>query len=112
MFVIINYFCMMKILTLMLSLYVMLLNSMACADTVGFSADHDVTVTEYNYNAHVEFCGDQCSPFCACVCCVGCTSPPKVVAQPITADFTTTQFFYLDDHFQTAKYLLLQPPRA
>ena len=90
----------------------MLLSSMACADTYRFSSDDNVSYTEYNYNAHVEFCGDQCSPFCSCACCVGFTSTPRMVVMPITNDVAKIPFFYLDEHFKASKYSFLQPPRA
>ncbi|WP_431844516.1 DUF6660 family protein [Pedobacter immunditicola] len=100
----------MKIFTLILSMYVMLLTSVACADEYRFSQNENLAIT--SYDIHVEFCGDQCSPFCSCACCVGFTNSARIVVQPVTKHVVKTPFFYLDKHFQASKHSFLQPPRA
>ncbi|WP_442952245.1 DUF6660 family protein [Pedobacter sp. CAN_A7] len=110
MFVTVNYICEMKILSIVFSIYVMLLTGVACADELRFSDNDNAEIA--SYNIHVEFCGDHCSPFCACACCVGFTNAPGIIVQPITKHVVQTSFFYLDEHFKASKYSFLQPPRA
>ncbi len=58
----------MKFLTVILSIYVMILTFMPCADTQIADADCHSTVQQDQGGEHSEDI-EICSPFCFCACC-------------------------------------------
>lgn len=60
----------MKLLTFILSIYVLLLSTVSCTDDVESHNEGDkieISVNTDDHN-HSENC-DFCSPFCSCACC-------------------------------------------
>jgi len=59
-----------KWLNIILSIYLVALASMPCADMNENSAAHDAIAHESNHGGHShDKDNDLCSPFCACNCC-------------------------------------------
>ena len=61
----------MRFITFILSIYVLALSVVSCADDIESHSDGDkveVSVSQDEHN-HSENCTDFCSPFCSCACC-------------------------------------------
>ncbi|KIO51698.1 DUF6660 family protein [Flavobacterium hibernum] len=59
----------MKWITIILSIYLMALSNMPCADMEVNSAAHKVAEFSSELNHTHDKSNDLCSPFCACNCC-------------------------------------------
>lgn len=61
----------MRFITFILSIYVLALSVVSCADDIESHSDGnkvEVSVSQDEHN-HSENCTDFCSPFCTCACC-------------------------------------------
>ncbi|WP_428229343.1 DUF6660 family protein [Flavobacterium sp.] len=73
----------MKWITIILSLYLMALSNMPCADLEVGSASHKMSQFSSDANHSHDKQNDLCSPFCACNCCGA-----QVLSYQLTPAFT------------------------
>lgn len=67
----------MKIITLILSVFILSISAMTCGDTIA-SASHNESYNhiENKTHNHSQETKDSCTPFCTCQCCgISITSP-------------------------------------
>ena len=67
----------MKIITLILSVFILSISAMTCGDTIA-SASHNESYNhiENQTHNHSQETKDSCTPFCTCQCCgISITSP-------------------------------------
>jgi uncharacterized protein DUF6660 len=107
------YLCNVKIITIILSFYILALNVLPCNDTtvdvnnsqteVVFSLDWD-----HNHNA-----SDLCPPFCSCHCChVHTIDFGSSNFTSINPGIYSEIFAYSDSPGEELTFSLFQPPRA
>ncbi|HXI01165.1 MAG TPA: DUF6660 family protein [Sphingobacteriaceae bacterium] len=101
----------MKILTILLSIYVMLLTGVSCPDEMEFSKDQYSTVqTHTTDQGHCP--GDVCSPFCSCACSVAFTKVSTVKIQRITHEPGALNSYYQQKAYSSETCPPFLPPRA
>lgn len=101
----------MRILTFILSLYVILLTGVACPDTMETSVDQASIIQAADVgNSNCE--GDLCSPFCSCTCCVGFSKPSTLKVNTVIPEQILARIPYKQKSYTSERYPLLQPPRV
>ena len=101
----------MKILTLILSMYVMLLTGVSCPDTMKSSVTKSTIVKALD-SSDSDCQGDLCSPFCSCTCCVGFSKPNSVKVETIIPEVILAGIPYQQKSYTSESYPLFQPPRV
>ncbi|WP_394355031.1 DUF6660 family protein [Maribacter aquimaris] len=103
----------MKIITLILSFYILGLNVLPCTDT---RAEFDDTQIEAAFSLdldHSHSAFDLCPPFCSCHCCHVHTIDFGATAfTPIPNPISKENFSHFESISDGVVFLLLQPPRA
>lgn len=99
----------MKIFSVILSLYILVLSGIKCHDAPAFNKhDHSTELAQENEKDHI----DTCSPFCTCDCCAA-----PVIYQQYSINFTCLDLFkkilseyhsnFVSSHFTS----IWQPPK-
>ena len=102
----------MKIFTLILSMYVMLLTGVSCDDALYEpSASQSTTFTAHENDA-TDCIIDLCSPFCSCTCCVGFNKPKVVLTTTILPEVALAKIIYTEKAYSSERHPLFQPPRV
>jgi hypothetical protein len=119
--IIFNYFCSMKLLTLLFNIYLLVLPCLPCS---AMDKCEDETTTCASVQVEDDCCSseddgkheekkDSCTPFCHCDCCITSfyyqlNSKEKVFAK----NYTTQKFALLDEVFISNKInIIWQPPK-
>ncbi len=101
----------MKLLTFILSTYILVLNLAPCED---YTTLNDGVKTEISQAFdHDNQNSDLCTPFCNCQCCHINVMQLKLVNVKFNTSFISTQdFFYLKGLEKNFTTSILQPPRV
>jgi len=109
-----NYFCGVKLLTVLLAFYILLLPGIPCTDTnEGNLQAQAQCVTSSSHEDH-ENKEEGCNPFCNCTCCGQIFTPvffplKTIAVKPITKK---RRHFYAADGFLPGYYgTIWQPPK-
>ncbi|MBZ9630412.1 hypothetical protein LB465_06430 [Salegentibacter sp. LM13S] len=107
----------MKIIAVILSIYVLGLNFVACSDNYS-ALNGDTEITEVNFqdlnsdHSH-EQTADLCPPFCSCHCChVHTINFSSSEFQPLTYTISSDIFLHFDSLGKEIPDSFLQPPRV
>ena len=101
----------MKFITLILSIYVMLLTGISCDDTFE-SVDTEATTIKAHDDTLTDCIIDMCSPFCACTCCVGFDKPRTFIANFIFPETVSRDIPYEESACSYKAPPLFQPPQV
>ena len=106
----------MRFFAFMLSIVVLVLSCMPCADAVGGCIGSHQTITAsqaHNQANGFDPCNDNCSPFCSCSCCSGFTITNYVVLAPgqFVATFKPDYNKYLFAEIPDISFPVWQPPQ-
>jgi hypothetical protein len=112
----------MKLITNILSLYILLLATLPCADEAGwcvFDVESTIGVElhQSGNHDHKNDCSDHCSPLCTCSCCqitvrtpakihLGITPPVISFSDPSSLESLLKDLTSLDDIWQPPKSLV------
>lgn len=101
----------MKLLTFILSTYILVLNLAPCEDYTTLN-DEVKTEISQGFN-HDNQDSDLCTPFCNCQCCHINVMQLKLVNVKFNTSFISTQdFFYLNGIEKDFTPSILQPPKV
>ena len=101
----------MKLLCTLLSIYVMLISSVACKD--GNVLEKSKTQIVFTQGTdHAETPSDLCSPFCTCTCCVGFTKAVITAVQPIILVPSELAYPVIVEDLLKSPHDLFQPPKG
>lgn len=97
-----NYFCSMKLLSIVLSLYILALSYDTCNDFVSFNPPYASVISMNHSGTNTVEC--TCSPFCHCGCC----GKPMIPALALTVDqpFSLFTFAIIIDNEESLKVTL------
>lgn len=103
----------MKVLALILSIYILGLNIVPCADYDTSTQEVKTEVSQALDHDHQHQDSDLCSPFCQCHCCHIHVAQFKTAEYELSNSFILTQLFYYFDGFEKHyNHTLLQPPQV
>jgi len=104
----------MRLLTYILSLYILVLMVIPCLDAPEFSGCGNVHLTQKTINTTQELPDvDFCSPFCVCSCCVSSISNQEVLHIDFTCNsFSPVQYPKYTSAFSSFNFASIwQPPK-
>jgi hypothetical protein len=100
----------MKVLSIILTIYVIALTLYPCADDIGLDV-HRTEVSQPVGNSHDHDC-DLCSPFCTCNCCGRTVQVSLIVFLNYTESNPVTLFFdYACSLSKEAPSFFWRPPK-
>ncbi|WP_157812178.1 DUF6660 family protein [Polaribacter sp. ALD11] len=103
----------MKILTIILSFYLLGLNFAPCGDTAVNKSDINSEISQLIDSDHGHSTIDTCSPFCHCNCCHVHTIAFDILKfKPIKLLMPQLHTKYFDGRNKGYQNSLLQPPRV
>ncbi|WP_084273485.1 DUF6660 family protein [Maribacter antarcticus] len=102
----------MKLFTVILSIYFLVLNLVPCGDTDNVDDDSQVvSIMDYDGD-HDQDC-ELCSPFCQCHCCHVHTVDFGITNfVPLQPAISKENFVHFDGHGKDISHSLFQPPRV
>lgn len=105
-----SYLCNLKLITVILSIYFLALNTVPCNDSGDVKEDSKtVSVIDYNGDQDCELC----SPFCHCHCCHVFTIDFGLAAfEPLQPIISQKNFAHFDNFGKDISRSLFQPPRV
>ncbi|WP_317236517.1 DUF6660 family protein [Allomuricauda sp. F6463D] len=104
----------MKIVTLILSFYILALNVLPCSDTSFPTNDSQMEIVLDGHTDHPEDgTSDLCSPFCTCHCCHAHTIDFGIPNfKPLTPEISLEPCIHFDNITKEYTHSLLQPPQV
>ncbi|MCL5244631.1 hypothetical protein M4I21_02345 [Cellulophaga sp. 20_2_10] len=101
----------MKVLTIILSLYILTLNFIPCEDVVVLDSSDTVNLVQSSLDNHGHV--DMCSPFCQCHCChINATYYAIVEVELPSPDISANLILYFNSLGKDISRSFLQPPRV
>ena len=113
-----DYLCNVKIMALILSLYVLGLNLLACNDndTSQLNSDSEVTVIaaqDLDFDHSHDKVVDLCPPFCSCHCChVHTVDFGSSHFEPLIVEIPSKAFAHFDSSAEEPILSFLDPPKV
>lgn len=101
----------MKILSIVLSVYFILLSGIACADELESSLTDNQIVKAISATDS-GCCDDVCSPLCVCACSAGFTFSLDSYPGPLSTLNIKLETAYKQRSYSSISYPLFQPPKA
>lgn len=105
----------MRIIAVILSFYLLFLNTISCDDVEFDLLDSDsvVSLITAQEDDHTHNQEDDCSPFCICNCChTACfiVYPPQITAELFS--YQNFNFYYPEKYLSQDSNNLFRPPKA
>ena len=103
----------MKLLTFMLTVYMLLLSCMPCNDSSDCSAEEKVSITINSTDHDNHDDEENCTPFCVCACCAVPVfqSSAAIAIQKFSQQIVLNNYKE-DKFFSTSFSNIWQPPRG
>jgi hypothetical protein len=108
-----GYVCSMKFLTFIMSIFILALSIVPCADVDASSLKEKSKIeTPVSENTQHNNMSDGCGPFCSCNCCVGFTKPEIFQINPLITIILDITYPYIEKKKSSNTYPPFQPPKA
>ena len=105
------YVCFMRSIAVILSMFILGLSMVPCADSVGNDDSILVSASQANHDHEADF--DLCSPFCLCQCCQShFTTYFSFYANLVVFPQTILETGYSDQMTDGFQMSVLQPPKV
>ncbi|MFZ0490372.1 MAG: DUF6660 family protein [Salegentibacter sp.] len=103
----------MKIITLIISVYILTLQAFPCTDVDIFSDASHTELKTASGNDHNHSNSDLCAPFCTCHCChVHTIDFGAISFHPVNQEISATNTPYFDNSGDEVLRSFLDPPRV
>lgn len=107
------YICIVKFIAIILSSYILLLNTVACGDEVVVQDEAQTEVVFQGELNHTHGLTDLCAPFCSCHCChVHSVDFDAINFQSIHDEISSQIFIHFDNRGEEIPSPFFQPPRV